>query len=345
MQPDSLLVEGDLTEEQSPPLSKGESLPSPPLSKGGPGGVLSDYFLIRYVPSCKILEYCHPRPTIKSPQYGIVENATDDLYFTPFECEEINKIVPVKEHLKGREQATVTNYRNLVKTVNILHSSHHAKSRLDNPLASELLLGNGSITLGELMTPGWRLLNLSDVFLSCCETNLGMTTITDDILTLGTGFLCAGARSVASTLWAVDDLATSLFSIFYYQYRQQVGCSRPDALRRAQVRLRTISGAELEGMYKSQIDAIIPLIIENLKLKLVEVQAEKEKLTTQEKKYKRGTAEYKELHKQTREKTKEEAKICEKIKGYETLRQNLYKMPNPFADLIYWSGFICQGLH
>ena len=345
VQPDSLLVEGDLTEEQSPPLSKGESLPSPPLSKGGPGGVLSDYFLIRYVPSCKILEYCHQRRTIESPQYGIVENATDDLYFTPFECEEINKIVTVKEHLKGREQATVANYRNLVKTVNILHSSHHAKSRLDNPLASELLLGNGSITLGELMTPGWRLPDLSDVFLSCCETNLGMTTITDDILTLGTGFLCAGARSAVSTLWAVDDLATSLFSIFYYQFRQQVGCSRPDALRRAQVRLRTISGAELEVMYKSQIDAIIPLIIENLKLKLVEVQAEKEKLTAQEKKYKRGTAEYKELHKQTREKTKEEAKICEKIKGYETLRQNLYKMPNPFADLIYWSGFICQGLH
>jgi len=355
-EPDSLLVEGHLTEEQSPPLSKGESLPSPllskgetlpspPLSKGGPGGVLSDYFLIRYVPSCKILEYCHQRRTIESPQYGIVENATDDLYFTPFECQEINKIVPVKQHLKGRKQATVANYRNLVKTVNILHSSHHANSRLDNPLASELLLGNGSITLGELMTPGWRLPDLSDVFLSCCETNLGMTTITDDILTLGTGFLCAGARSVVSTLWAVDDLATSLFSIFYYQYRQQVGCSRPDALRRAQVRLRTISGAELEVMYKSQIDAIIPLIIENLKLKLVEVQAEKEKLTAQEKKYNRGTAEYKELHKQTREKTKEEAKICEKIKGYETLRQNLYKMPNPFADLIYWSGFICQGLH
>ncbi|MEG4630764.1 CHAT domain-containing protein, partial [Microcoleus sp. AR_TQ3_B6] len=320
--------------------------PQPPLRRGGQEtGFLGDKFLIRYVPSCKILEYCHQRPTIESPQYGIVENATDDLYFTPFECEEINKIVPVKEHLKGREQATVANYRNLVKTVNILHSSHHAKSRLDNPLASELLLGNGSITLGELMTPGWRLPDLSDVFLSCCETNLGMTTITDDILTLGTGFLCAGARSVVSTLWAVDDLATSLFSIFYYQYRQQAGCSRPDALRRAQVRLRTISGAELEGMYKSQIDAIILLIIENLKLKLVEVQAEKEKLTAQEKKYKRGTAEYKELHKQTREKTKEEAKICQKIKGYETLRQNLYKMPNPFADLIYWSGFISQGLH
>jgi CHAT domain-containing protein len=293
------------------------------------------------VPSCKILEYCHQRRTIESPQYGIVENATDDLYFTPFECEEINKIVPVKEHLKGREQATVANYRNLVKTVNILHSSHHAKSRLDNPLASELLLGNGSITLGELMTPGWRLPDLSDVFLSCCETNLGMTTITDDILTLGTGFLCAGARSAVSTLWAVDDLATSLFSIFYYQFRQQVGCSRPDALRRAQVRLRTISGTELEVMYKSQIDAII----ENLERKKKEVYAENKALKLQMKSDKMGTDEFKKLEKKLNDKKKEEIQIRERIQRYKSLMKTLYTRPNPFADLIYWSGFICQGLH
>jgi len=341
---DSSLVEGRLQHQNAALLSTQESIQSPPLAKGGLGGVLSDYFLIRYVPSCKILEYCHQRPTIKSPKYGIVENATDDLYFTPFECQEINKIVPVKEHLKGRKQATVANYRGLVKTVNVLHSSHHAKSRLDNPLESELLLGNGTIRLGELMTPGWRLPDLSDVFLSCCETNLGLTKITDDILTLGTGFLCAGARSVVSTLWEVDDLATSLFSIFYYQFRQQVGCSRTDALRRAQVRLRTISGAELEGMYKSQIDAIIPLIIDNLKLKLVEVQAEKKALRLRQKSYNKGTDEFNELDKQRDEKAKEEEKIRAQIQGYESLHKNLYKMPNPFADLIYWSGFICQGL-
>ena len=311
----------------------------------GENAFLGDKFLIRYVPSCKILEYCHQRQTIKSPKYGIVENATDDLYFTPFECEEINKIVRVKEHLKGRKQATVANYRDLVKTVNVLHSSHHAKSRLDNPLASELLLGNGSITLGELMTPGWRLPDLSDVFLSCCETNLGLTKITDDILTLGTGFLCAGARSVVSTLWAVDDLATSLFSIFYYQFRQQVGCSRPDALRRAQVRLRTISGAELEVTYKSQINAILLVIVKNLNLKLGEVQAEKKELKLRQESCNEGTDEFKELKKKLKDKAKEENQIRDKIKGYESRQKTLYAMSNPFADLIYWSGFICQGLH
>ena len=183
------------------------------------------------------------------------------------------------------------------------------------------------------------------MFLSCCETNLGDTKITDDLLTLGTVFLCAGARSVVSTLWAVDDLATSLFSIFYYQFRQQAGCSRPDALRRAQVRLRTISGAELQWLYQRQLDPLIQVIIDDSKLKLVEVQAENKALKLQQKSYKKETDEFKDFQNKFKNKMKDENNIKEKIQGYKSLLKNLYTMPNPFADLIYWSGFICQGLH
>jgi CHAT domain-containing protein/tetratricopeptide (TPR) repeat protein len=318
--------------------------PQPPLAKGEPGGVISDYFLIRYVPSCRILEYCSKDETIESPKYGIVENATDDLYFTPFECEQIAEIVTQPERLKGSQEATVAAYRNLAQNVNVIHSSHHAVSRLDNPLESGLFLGDGIITLGELMTPGWRLPQLSDVFMSCCETNLGGTEITDNLLSLGTGFLCAGARSVVSTLWAVDDLATSLFAIFYYQYRRE-GLSRPEALRRAQVRLRTISGAELKELYQPQIEPLLQRILGDLKSKLAVVQKEKQKLKLRQKPYKRGTDEFKEFDKKLKEIVKQENQIQERKKGYESLAKNLYTMSNPFDDLIYWSGFISQGLH
>jgi CHAT domain-containing protein/TPR repeat protein len=315
------------------------------LSKGGPGGVLSDYFLIRYVPSCRILEYCSKDETIESPKYGIVENATDDLYFTPFECEQIAEIVTQPERLKGSQEATVAAYRNLIQKVNVIHSSHHAVSRLDNPLESRLFLGDGSITLGELMTPGWRLPQLSDVFMSCCETNLGGTEITDNLLSLGTGFLCAGARSVVSTLWAVDDFATSLFSIFYYQYRRREGLSRPEALRRAQVRLRTISGAELKELYQPQIDPLLQIIIGDLKSKLDVVQKEKHKLKLRQKSYHKETDEFNKLGAELKKITKRENQIQKQKKGYESLKENIYSLSNPFDDLSYWSGFICQGLH
>jgi len=309
-----------------PVIAQGESSPKTPLIKGGRGDqYLGEKFLIRYVPSCQILEYCHNRNAIQSLQYGIVENATDDLYFTPFECEEIAKIVEIQpeKRLKGSQQATIQEYRNLVKQVNGLHSSHHAQCRLDNPLESQLLLGNGSITLGELMTPGWRMPQLSDVFLSCCETNLGMTKITDDILTLGTGFLCAGARSVVSSLWAVDDLATALFSIFYYEYRK-AGLSRPEALRRTQKKLRTISGKELE--------TIMGNLLEKLNGKLAEVKAEMEALKEQNK-----------SRKELRNKMKEALEIQKQIDAYQA-QEFLYQKSTPFEHFKYWSAFICQGL-
>jgi len=338
------LVKGGLKNLDSAVAKEQESLLSPPLSKGGPGGVLSDYFQIRYVPSCRILEYCSKDETIESPKYGIVENATDDLYFTPFECEQIAEIVTKPERLKGSQEATVAAYRNLAQNVNVIHSSHHAVSRLDNPLESRLFLGDGSITLGELMTPGWRLPQLSDVFMSCCETNLGGTEITDNLLSLGTGFLCAGARSVVSTLWAVDDFATSLFSIFYYQYRRE-GLSRPEALWRSQVRLRTISGAELKELYQPQIDPLLQRIIGDLKSKLAVVQKEKQKLKLRQKSYDKETDEFNKLGAELKKITKRENQIQKQKKGYENLKENIYTLSNPFDDLSYWSGFICQGLH
>ncbi len=145
---------------------------------------LGDKFLIRYIPSCQILEFCSNRPQLGSQLiYGVVEDATEDLPCASFEGEQIAQLynIPDSLRLKGRSQATISHYRRLLQEqkVQALLSSHHAQSRLDNPLESKLYLGDGSITLGQLMTPGWRLPQLSDVFLSCCETGLGVTELTN----------------------------------------------------------------------------------------------------------------------------------------------------------------------
>ncbi|MDE5107323.1 MAG: CHAT domain-containing protein [Trichodesmium sp. St17_bin3_1_1] len=50
------------------------------------------------------------------------------------------------------------------------------------------------------ISPAFGFPNLDEIFLSCCETNLGSTKITDDTMTLDTGFFYAGARSVISSL-------------------------------------------------------------------------------------------------------------------------------------------------
>ncbi|MBD2481162.1 tetratricopeptide repeat protein [Planktothrix sp. FACHB-1365] len=213
---------------------------------------LSNQFRIRIVPSCQILNYCHQRDDLKPETMGIVENARGDLIFTGYECETLATLHNVKlENRLKYDQATISNYQQLPNQVQVLHSSHHASSQLDNPLESKLHLFDGDVNLGRIFT--WRFANLAEVFLSCCETNLTLTQITDDPLSIAAGFLCAGARNVVSTLWAVDDLATALFCILYYQEKQDK--SRSEAIRKAQFKLRNLTGDQLYANYKQQLEA------------------------------------------------------------------------------------------
>ncbi|WP_293348050.1 MULTISPECIES: CHAT domain-containing protein [unclassified Microcoleus] len=254
------------------PLSKPPNNPAQTPPQQQPE-YLSDRFRIRIVPSCQILNFCHQRGNLEPVTMGIVENATGDLVFTGYECETLATMHQVDKNSRLQyQQATIGNYQNLLDRVQVLHSSHHASSDLNNSLESKLLLSDGDINLGRIFT--WRFSDLAEVFLSCCETNLTFTEITDDPLSIASGFLCAGARNVVSTLWAVDDLATALFCIFYYQEKRDN--SRSQALRKAQFKLRNLTGDELSGKYKWQLEAYFEQqkgenqaeIVKNVRLRL-----------------------------------------------------------------------------
>lgn len=299
---------------------------------------LGDKFLIRYTPSCQVLDFCKKRPSIETAvKYGTVEDATDDLPCASFECEEIARLydIPEQLRLKGSSQATKENYRQLVKQekVQVLHSSHHASSNLEQPLESILLLANGEkLTLGELLTPAWRVPDLLEVFLSCCETNLGNPDITDDILTIGFGFLCAGARNVVSTLWSVEELATAIFCIIYYQRRKQ-GMSRPLALQKAQQELRNLTGKNFELRYKESLTKMLgeklPQAKDNLK------------------KAENKLNDYPENSPECLAWEQEWAKRYDIVKKIENAKNRLTPLCSeeyPFSHLIYWAGFTCSGL-
>ncbi|MDB9313358.1 CHAT domain-containing protein [Spirulina sp. CS-785/01] len=271
---------------------------------------LSDKFLLRILPSCQVLDFCHQRPPLTAQNYAIIEDATEDLPCAQFEGQQVATLynIPPTHRLTGRSQATVHNYRHLLQQqqINVLLASHHAQTRLDQPLESTLHLGDGTITLGQLMTPAWRLPHLAEVFLSCCETGLGVAEISDDLLTLSTGFLCAGARSVISSLWAVDDIATALFSIFYHRYRHQGAC-RPAALQHAQSTLRTLTGDTLAQEYQPTLEAFL------------------------EQRFRQA------------EETRKRSVSLSNRQVRKSLRR-LVQEEFPFAHPYYWAGFTCAGL-
>ncbi|MGB3207839.1 MAG: CHAT domain-containing protein [Crinalium sp.] len=297
---------------------------------------LGDKFLIRYVPSCQILEFCHNRATTGSYlDYGIVEDATEDLPYASWEGEQLATLYNIPNHLrlKGNQQASVSNYRKLLQKVQVIHSSHHAQSRLDNPLESALILADGRITLSQLLTPSWRIPQLEEVFLSCCETGLGVVEITDDIFTLSTGFLCAGARSVISTLWAVDDLATALFSLFYYQYRHQ-GNHRLESMKKAQFELRTLTGETLATVYKPKLSDFLTQKLKQTHTLLKEIKKGRDT-------HPHGSSIYQQVEQEYKKHDQVGKQIYQAKQNLESFCQEF----KPFSHPFYWAAFTCSGLN
>jgi CHAT domain-containing protein len=295
--------------------------------------LFGEQFTLRFIPSCQILQYCQQRKPINTSTQGIVEDADGSLLGARYEGQKIAEIYNVldADRLRGKTQVTIANYRQLLGRVNRLHSSHHASSRLDNPLESALILADGKITLGNLLM-GARYPQLDEVFLSACETHLGKFTFTDDVATLTTGFLCIGARSVLSTLWKVSDLVTALFDIFYHQERRE-GYGRSTSLKRAQVRLQNMTGKEFEqnyakelnDFYDSQLPPTLQKEIDRVTAKLKAINMDKE-----EELWDKVNAEL--------------LALVRFQQGWSTYIKDYCKADRPFADPYYWAGFICQGM-
>jgi CHAT domain-containing protein len=76
------------------------------------------------------------------------------------------------------------------------------------------------------------------VVLSACETGLGKDIKGEGIIGLTRGFMYAGAKRVAVSLWKVDDRATSeLMRRFYQELLSERRPSPAAALRAAQISL------------------------------------------------------------------------------------------------------------
>jgi CHAT domain-containing protein len=56
------------------------------------------------------------------------------------------------------------------------------------------------------------------VVLSACETAISdITATSDEYISILAGFFFAGSRHVLGTLWAVNDVSTALFMIYFYE--------------------------------------------------------------------------------------------------------------------------------
>ncbi|MER5470644.1 CHAT domain-containing protein [Streptomyces sp. NPDC002935] len=131
-----------------------------------------------------------------------------------------------------------------LRGADVAHFACHGKVDLGAPLESHLLLaGTDRLRLADLLALRLR---LRLAVLSACETFVPGTDLPDEVVSLPTGLLQAGAAGVLASLWEVSDVATAmLMTEFYRLWRhQEHPVPPPVALAHAQMWMRDTTDEE-----------------------------------------------------------------------------------------------------
>jgi CHAT domain-containing protein len=149
------------------------------------------------------------------------------------EVEHLARLLPQSDLYCG-ESATVETFRRLAGDYRLLHLATHALFRADNPLFSGLRFADGWLLARDLYE---LRLDCDLATLAACRTGVADVEAGDELFGLTRGFLAAGVRSLAVSLWPADDAATAdLMSRFYAALVSGEPCAA--ALRAAQCALR-----------------------------------------------------------------------------------------------------------
>jgi len=195
------------------------------------------------LPSVSTLKYLDPEsPISTSPQLLALGNPDSGLPTLQYADEEVSFLESLFDAviLTG-EEASETAFRSLSAENNILHLAAHGEFNQFNPMFSAIHLAADEEEDGRLEVHEIYSLDLHDntdlVVMSACQSNLGMVSAGDEVVSLTRAFMFAGTPGVISSLWNVDDQATSSLMQSFYLYLE-AGVDRAQALQLAQEKVR-----------------------------------------------------------------------------------------------------------
>jgi len=166
-------------------------------------------------------------------------------YPLPFVSKEIESISRFfKKNLKKlliKENATEMNMKNIkLGDFKIIHIATHGLLVNESWWRSGLILSKGRESSQDGLLQVSEIyslkLNADLVVLSACETAKGKLEKGEGIIGMSSAFLCAGAKSVLSSLWNINDKPTAKFMKYFYQYLTE-GKTKAQALRLAKIKM------------------------------------------------------------------------------------------------------------
>ncbi len=213
------------------------------------GKRLIDQYEIAYAPSATLLRFAVQRERSELSSLFAVANPDRSLTFTDGEVQGIASHFQQQQILL-HEQANKTTVYEQAKDAHLVHFSCHGNFRSGDPMESRLLLAGDKdddkkdLTLRDIFA-NLKLPNAAAVILSACETGMVELERGDEYIGLPNGFLSAGASTVISSLWAVDDLSTSLLMNRLYENMIPKKMGKAKALQDAQLWVRDLTYQKL----------------------------------------------------------------------------------------------------
>ncbi|MCC6689244.1 MAG: CHAT domain-containing protein [Saprospiraceae bacterium] len=129
----------------------------------------------------------------------------------------------VNSYLKGihlnNNLGTLQKFRDLAASADVIHLATHAFSN-ENDINDAYVLFSNSTPENKLWVNELESIPFIAklVVLSACETNIGKIEKGEGVVSLAHAFSLAGVQSVISTLWKINDVATSDLIPLFYKY-------------------------------------------------------------------------------------------------------------------------------
>jgi CHAT domain-containing protein len=135
-----------------------------------------------------------------------------------------------------RDEATAVAFRRQAGDYGLLYLSTHAKANTDEGDFSFIVLAHEKGGYDTLFVKDIYNLPLAAdlVFLGACETGSGEWYNGEGIISLARSFLYAGARSIVTTLWSVNDQSNKSLTTSFF-HRLWEGAPKDEALRFAKL--------------------------------------------------------------------------------------------------------------
>lgn len=134
-------------------------------------------------------------------------------------------------------EATIANFKSRAPEMGTIHLGTHAQANTESGNFSFVVFSDGQGGYDSLFVNDIQLMELQAdmVVLSACETAIGTIYRGEGTISLARSFLYAGARSVMTTLWSIDDVANRDIMLDFYAFHQNGGRSKAAALRDAKL--------------------------------------------------------------------------------------------------------------